>query len=85
MEKLYRHHRGALAESLATVIVVNDFSDIEKVIKETWGNYCSNLKTVYAGDDSYRAGEQWKATYYVVADFQDGGHGCIGMCNFPKE
>lgn len=85
MRKLFRHHRGGLAESLATTVEVNDFADIEKIVKEEWGNYCSNLNTVLAGNDSDRISEEWKETYYVVADFK-GGHKqqCIGMCNFAK-
>jgi hypothetical protein len=85
MRKLFRHHRGGLAESLATTVEVNDFADVERIVKEEWGNYCSNVNTVFAGDDSDRINEEWKETYYVVADFK-GGHKqqCIGMCNFAK-
>ena len=86
MRKLFRHHRGGLAESLATAVEVNDFADIEKIIQKEWGDCCSNPNTEYVGDDSHRAGEDWKTTYYVLVDFK-GGHKqqCIGMCNFPKE
>lgn len=86
MRKLFRHHRGGLAESLATTVEVNNFADIEKIIDEVWGDFCSNLNTEYIADDSRRAGEDWKATYYVLADFKGGSRQqCIGMCNFPKE
>lgn len=85
MRKLFRWHRGGLEESLATMVEVNDFADIERIVKEEWGDYCSNLNTVYCGDDSRRIGEEWEETYYVVADFKKGGkQQCIGMCNFPK-
>lgn len=85
MRKLFRHHRGGLQESLDTMVEVNDFADIEKIVKEEYGNYCSNVNTIFAGDDSNRINEEWKETYYVVADFK-GGHNlqCIGMCNFAK-
>lgn len=85
MRKLFRHHRGGLEESLATMVEVNDFADIEKIVKEEWGDFCSNINTLYAGDDSTRIGEEWKQTYYVLADFKGGSdQQCIGMCNFPQ-
>lgn len=86
MRKLFRHHRGGLQESIDTMVEVNDFTDIERIISHEWGNYCTNLNTLYVGNDSRRTGEDWKATYYVLADFK-GGHKkqCIGFCNFPKE
>lgn len=86
MRKLFRHHRGGLQESLDTMVEVSYFSDIEQIVKEEWGDYCTNVNTVFAGDDSDRINEEWKETYYVVADLK-GGHQqqCIGMCNFPKE
>ena len=85
MRKLYRHHRGGLAESLETMVEVQSFEDIERIISSEWGEYCSNLNTIYVGDDSYRIGEEWKETYYVVADIRRGQkQQCIGMCNFPK-
>lgn len=85
MKKLFRHHRGSLADSLQTAVEVNDFADIERIIQDIWGDYCSNPNTKYVGDDSQRAGEEWKATYYVLVDFKDGHkQQCVGMCNFPK-
>ena len=85
MRKLFRHHAGSLAASLETQVEVKDFSDIEKIIQDKWGDYCSNPNTEYVGDDSRRAGEDWKATYYVLVDFKNGyKQQCIGMCNFPK-
>lgn len=85
MRKLFRHHRGGLQESLDTIVEVNGFADIERIISNEWGDYCTNVNTVFAGDDSRRIGEEWKETYYVVADFKKGGkQQCIGMCNFPK-
>lgn len=86
MRKLFRWQRGGLKESLATMVEVNDFADIERLVREEWGDYCSNPNTVYCGDDSRRIGEEWAETYYVVADFKKGGkQQCIGFCNFPKE
>ena len=85
MRKLFRHHRGGLQESLDTMVEVIDFSDIEQIVKEEWGDYCTNMNTVFAGDDSDRINEEWKETYYVIADFKGGyKQQCIGMCNFAK-
>lgn len=85
MRKLFRHHRGGLQESLDTMVEVSDFSDIEQIVKEEWGDYCTNVNTVFAGDDSDRINEEWKETYYVVADLKGGNkQQCIGMCNFAK-
>jgi hypothetical protein len=85
MRKLYRHHRGGLAKSLETMVEVCCFEDIERIVREEWGECCTNINTVYAGDDSHRIGEEWKETYYVVADFKKAPkQQCIGMCNFPK-
>ena len=60
MRKLFRHHRGGLAESLATTVEVNNFADIEKIVNEVWGDFCSNLNTNYVADDSWRAGKSGK-------------------------
>lgn len=87
MRKLFRHHRGGLAESLATMVEVSCFEDVERIVKEEWGDYFSNLCTMYVGDDSLRIDEEWKETYYVVADLKHGyfKQQCIGFCNFPKD
>lgn len=90
MRKLFRWHRGGLAESLATTVEVHDFSDIELMVtgENDQGfpaGYFSNARTSYAGDDSARCGEEWKATYYVVADCQAHESAVLGMCNFSEE
>lgn len=86
MRKLFRHHRGGLQESLDTMVEVSCFTDIERTLLNEWGDYCSNFNTLYVGDDSARIGEEWKTTYYVLADFK-GGHKqqCVGFCNFPND
>lgn len=90
MRKLFRWHRGGLEESLATTVEVGEFSDIERMI--TGANdqgfpagYFSNVQARYVGDDSARCGEEWRTTYYVVADCQTHEGGVLGMCNFPKD
>lgn len=90
MRKLFRWHRGGLAESLATTVEVHDFLDIELMVtgENDQGfpaGYFSNVRTSYVGDDSARCGEEWKATYYVVADCPTHEGGVLGMCNFSKD
>lgn len=90
MRKLFRWHRGGLQESLDTMVEVQSFEDIERMVDEEMNglipNYFTNINTVYVGDDSKRIGEEWKKTFYVVADFKNGyKQQCIGYCNFSKE
>ena len=90
MRKLFRWHRGGLEESMATVVEVNDFSDIEAIVRKDGASfgkqdYYKNLNTKFAADDSRRLGEEWKETYYVIADFSYWKEQCIGSCNFAKE
>lgn len=90
MRKLFRWHRGGLEESLATTVEVGSFSDIERMItgENEQGfpvGYFSNVRTKYVGDDSARGGNEWKETYYVIADCQAHECGVLGMCNFSEE
>ena len=90
MRKLFRWHRGGLEESLATTVEVGSFSDIERMItgENNQGfpmGYFSNVRTKYVGDDSTRCGNEWKETYYVIADCQAHECGVLGMCNFSEE
>ena len=91
MRKLFRWHRGSLEDSLATVVEVQDFDDIERLVIEQSSSqgipdgFFSNVKTKYVADDSSRCGEEWKSTYYVIADCNQFKEGVVGMCNFPKE
>jgi hypothetical protein len=88
MKKLFRWHRGGLEESLATMVEVQSFEDIERKIDVEWNNlipnYFTNINTSFCGDDSERLGEDWKETYYVVADCKEGKGCAIGFCNFSK-
>ena len=90
MRKLFRWHRGGLEESLATTVEVGSFLDIERMItgENDQGfpaGYFFNVRAKYCGDDSARCGEEWKATYYVVADCQAHESAVLGMCNFSEE
>jgi len=88
MKKLYRQQNGSLEDSLNTSIEVNSLKDIldyvnKMIYKNLYRkNYCSNISTSFVGDDSTRCGNDWKETYYVLADFGDYKQLCIGMCNF---
>lgn len=90
MRKLFRFHRGGLAESLETMIEVQNFADIEAAV-EKGNEECGmpglfyNLRTAECGDDSWRLGDEWKTTYYVVADVRGESTAVVGMSNFPKE
>ena len=90
MRKLFRWHRGGLEDSLATTVEVVSFLDIERMI--TGDNaqgfpagYFFNVRAKYCGDDSSRCGEEWKSTYYVIADCQAHEGSVLGMCNFSEE
>lgn len=90
MRKLFRWHRGGLEESLATTKEVTCFDDIVKVVREFEeslgiADYYSNIDTRFVADDSRRLGEEWKETYYVVADSRGCKALCLGYCNFPKK
>ena len=90
MRKLFRWHRGGLAESLATVVEVQNFAELENVVRQEEGitYFCdySSFRTSYCGNDSGRLGEEWKDTYYVLAKPANDKHEyVIGMSNFPKE
>lgn len=89
MRKLFRWHRGGLEESLATTREVTCFDDIVKIVREFEeslgiADYYSNIDTHFVADDSKRLGEEWKETYYVVADSRGCKAQCLGYCNFPK-
>lgn len=84
MRKLFRWHRGGLDESLATMVEVQSFEDIERKMNDLIPNYYTNICTSFCGDDSERLGAEWKETYYVVADCKEGKGCAIGFCNFSK-
>ena len=91
MRKLFRWHRGSLEDSLATTIEVESFDEIEDIITNKSSEqgipngYFSNIRTKFIADDSARCGEEWKSTYYVIADTTRDKDCAVGMCNFAKE
>lgn len=59
MKKLYRPHRGMLADSLSEAKEVGSLADIRPLVDE----YFKNLRIDPQGtDDSDRAGEEWSDT-----------------------
>lgn len=85
MKKIFRYHRGSLADSLATAIEVSCIADLRHILAKEmpWAhNVCIDPRVI----EDKRLPNEWNGVcYYVVADF-DGYRGqCIGMCNFYEE
>lgn len=87
MRKLFRFHRGSLEESLATLEEVRDFADIERLVKGEYSLFViDKLSSSYCGDDSLRLGDEWKATYYVMAEVKGRKNfAVVGMSNFSEK
>lgn len=83
MKKLFRFHRGSLADSLATTIEVSGFAELFDKVMETYGDSISNVKIKKDGIRDPRLPEEWnELCFYVVADFDGYKEQCIGMSNF---
>ena len=83
MKKLFRFHRGSLAESLETTIEVSGFSELLDKVMETYGDSISNVKIQKKCFHDPRLPEEWnEICFYVVADFDGYKEQCIGMSNF---
>ena len=82
--KLYRDHRGGLAESLETTIEVSGIEDIRKHVLSNplIGQYYENIHISSESLTDYRMGDVWNPTYRVLADMGKYKNQCIGMCNF---
>jgi hypothetical protein len=82
--KLYRDHRGGLAESLETAIEVNGIEDIrEHVLSDPLiAQYYKNIHISHNPIEDNRMGDEWNLTYYVLADVGEYKNQCVGMCNF---
>ena len=84
-KKVFRWHRGGLAESLETTIEVSSISDMTTYILEDYQvkNYLHNIRiSEQTIDDSARSGALWEKTHRVLADFEEYTGQCIGYCNF---
>ncbi|WP_290437757.1 hypothetical protein [Muribaculum intestinale] len=83
MKKLFRFHRGSLAESLDTTIEVSGFAEVLEKVMETYGDSISNIKIKKEGLHDPRLPEDWnELCFYVVADCDGYKEQCIGMSNF---
>lgn len=83
MKKLFRFHRGSLAESLETTIEVSGFAELLDKVMETFGDSISNVKIKKKCFHDPRLPEGWNdVCFYVVADFNGYKEQCIGMSNF---
>lgn len=83
MKKLFRFHRGTLAESLDTTIEVSGFAELLEKVMETFGDSISNVQIKKECIHDSRLPEDWnEVCFYVVADFDGYKEQCIGMSNF---
>ncbi len=90
MKKLFRFHRGTLADSLATTIEVSGLAELVEKVKASWDrhypNYLSNIRIDPTPHKDCRLPEEWRGvSYYVVADFEGYEGQCVGMSNFYEE
>lgn len=90
MKKLFRFHRGALADSLETTVEVSGLEELRKIVSDSiaWADreYFKNIRIQKEAYNDPRLPEEWNGvSHYVVADF-DGYKGqCVGMSNFYEE
>lgn len=88
MKKLFRFHRGSLADSLATTIEVSGAYDLmAKIIAEydkfAPPGYLKNIRTSDEPIKDDRLPEEWNGlSFYVLADIPGYEGQCIGMSNF---
>lgn len=82
MRKLFRYHRGGLAESLETTIEVTGLADLRHILSVSWPSL-RNVRISPREMIDPRLPSGWRqVSYYVIADF-DGYEGqCVGMTNF---
>lgn len=80
--KVYREHRGGLAESLATTMECpNGLEDIKKKYLEE-GFWTDVWIDEFVKDA--RLPEVWGGGSYYVMGAYNGEKVCIGMCNFKE-
>lgn len=91
MKKLFRFHRGSLADSLATTIEVEGLHDLVEKINAEFdtfapSGYLQNIHIDSTPRKDSRLPLDWNGmSYYVVADFEEYKGQCIGMSNFYEE
>lgn len=85
MKKLFRYHRGSLADSLETTIEVSGLYELRQTLAQELP-YVHNIRIMRTKIPDDRLPAEWGGySHYVLADF-DGYFGqCIGMSNFYEE
>lgn len=86
MKKLFRFHRGSLAESLDTTIEVSGFADLQTEIIKHFEGKVSNIKiSKYPHRDLIQPTEWGDVYYYVVAHYNGYRDYLVGECNFYEK
>lgn len=84
--KLYRHHRDMLKDSLATTCEVSGIEELRQYLTHYWSGHVSDILILKRKIEDWRLPKEWGGvSYEVIAEFADGGWGCIGMTNFYEE
>lgn len=85
MIKLFRYHRGGLAESLDTTVEVMGLHDLRMMLAKEMP-FAHNVRISLAADKDDRLPPEWGGySRYVLADFDGYSGQCIGMCNFYED
>lgn len=88
MEKLFRFHRGGLAESLETTVFVTGLPAIRKYINDTDPILYASLSNIRIRKEPItdnRLPKEWGGVEYkVVADCKGYNGICIGFTNFKN-
>lgn len=82
--RLYRHYKKVLSESIGNTHEVNSLQDIRKIIlsDDLRGCFFRNIRIENKTYYDERLGEEWNPFYFVLSDI-DGFEGqCLGICNF---
>lgn len=87
---LFRHHRGGLADSLKTTIIVKDIRDLlDKIIKDFDRNwYIFNPKEIIIKideDEVFDARCGWYSHYVLVKGLYDDKFQCVGYVSEPLD
>lgn len=85
MKKLFRFHRGGLAESLSTTREVTGLQELKCEVRSVYP-FVTNIHISKTHYNDTRLPEEWGGTtHYVLANFDGYESQCIGMCNFYEK
>lgn len=85
MKRLFRYHRGMLAESLDTTVEVMGLDHLKLLLSKEMP-FVHNVRISLAADKDDRLPPEWGGySRYVLADFDGHSGQCIGMCNFYED